>query len=77
MGVRESSELFSNLPDDTGGYLETLRKGRPQKREVPADSRGTSRLHLLGCKCNPDAGQPWVRKDLEAGVEGHFPRAHS
>lgn len=36
-GRRKSSELFSNLSGDTGGYLESLKKDRPQKKEVPAD----------------------------------------
>lgn len=73
----KSSGLFSDLPGDPGGYLETLREGRVQKREALAVSRGTSRLHRPGCKCKQDAGQLRVRGDLEAGAEGRFPRAQS
>lgn len=67
-------ELFSKLPGDSGGHLEILRTGRPCKREVPENSKRTSRLHLLGGKCNQEARQPQVRKDLEPAVKGDFPR---
>lgn len=46
-GRGKGFEVFSICPGDIGDYLEILKKGRAQKREVPADSRGTSRLHLF------------------------------
>jgi hypothetical protein len=44
MEERRNSGLFSNLPDNTSGYLETLKKRGPRRegdcpiQEGPADS---------------------------------------
>lgn len=72
-GREKSSQLLSILPGDTGGYLETLKKGRARKREVPADSGGTSRLRLLGRNATKMQGSHGWGKTWRQEWKASFP----